>query len=463
MSTKISAREYTDKKYRLLMEKGQTPEQAEVTMKALGYEVNDVTEYKEEKCKSVFEDIFVKISSMPLETGGKSAELLSEWFKVRQRIRSGKIGPSDWAKPLSDLSQELKDILKQFAEGEKKKEKESPGPSEASAKHLEWWRKNILPGLYFPNISEPSVSYMGYVSEHAASEAPGAISKPLSKEELMIPRIEVIGDRLFMKKGTIITAEYPNHLKEAAFGIDTTEYGGHYMPLSVVGGSYKLLPWYAHRKEEEMPRFIKVDDEVIEIFQWAYIDRLLYSAKHEQPDMVHGFMEIAPRAQPATEEEYNAYLATIPKKEGAAGPVDSTKDPLGIRAFAEWLSTRNLKDGTPYIALSVKFMEETNSTSKKESAGPVAGAKEEDSKIGVGGGSGNLYVHGNRESIKMVQSKLLRLEKAEIELEYLKLSDLLLTRKFARWIDGIMISDPVLYNKHNYEGLFNYWLHLKDK
>lgn len=127
---------------------------------------------------------------------------------------------------------------------------------------------------------------------------------PLTKEQLLTPRVKVIADYplspfvigsiLTAKKGRYDAWYYEINGKELWF--DITEYKHIFQPL----------PWWSDRKIFELPRYVKCIETPDQKIRPGMILKVAWCAENWGTDHIHTVILDTNCYEPATEEEYTA-------------------------------------------------------------------------------------------------------------------------------------------------------------
>jgi len=139
---------------------------------------------------------------------------------------------------------------------------------------------------------------------------------PLSKTELLTPRVEVIADypNSPFKIGQILNVD-AGQLKEngESYMYVQTEHDSS-VAVSEYPHLFRMLPWYEKRDIEDMPEYVKTGliNQRFSKVQWKpmYNGDNIESWKISEDGTFWKNIWSIPTIQPATQEEYEAYIKT---------------------------------------------------------------------------------------------------------------------------------------------------------
>lgn len=124
---------------------------------------------------------------------------------------------------------------------------------------------------------------------------------PLTKEQLLIPRYKVIALWPFEYVSRIGDI---HHQPDVSRGGQWTALWNWWDEMAKHPHLFQPLPWWSDRKPEDMPEYLKwrTKQQIVKPVRWEANCEFYYLSEH---DIVGYYSDYT---DPATEEEYNAYI-----------------------------------------------------------------------------------------------------------------------------------------------------------
>ncbi len=118
----------------------------------------------------------------------------------------------------------------------------------------------------------------------------------MKKIDLLTPRFKVIAD-------------YPNSFFDIG---EITENEFTLIDLEKYPHLFKKLGWWEDREIEELPQYLKSENQVFKVSNYFYrIHKLLFSSYDDKYDQEFDDYFLFNDYEPSTEEEYNEYLKNL--------------------------------------------------------------------------------------------------------------------------------------------------------